>query len=1127
MSVSDWENVKENILPLNSGRDPSKLASFGKASLSSSITTPTPELEIEKEKFENLIKEYKGDDPIDNWLKYTKWVQQSYPGGNMKNELIVLLERCTKLFLSWEKYKNDPRYLRIWITYADMCSDPVEIFSFLETNKIGCNLSLLYEARAIVYENKGNYQQADLAYQQGIQRKAQPLERLQQKHSDFERRLISRMKHQQQQGLQPQQQTPSQDQQSENKVSRSALGTISSSTVGSERKSLAQPTKPSSTMTNDDNQKKRKVPSKSSNSEFMIFDDSLGSSQNVETNSKFLGSAAKKTGGSGSVVVWDELEPELHKHKENTQIAQKWTDSKVPQKKVKSQGNEFQVYCDDPQSLQSSTSSTFNKPMSPNKLQQVSQSSLSRYEQIQNNPLANFPKQPLSTTSTSSSSQRNEKIGYKKALFMINETEELSFEQLRANKHKSQQILRDQEQRRQRELELEMEKQKLQKEMQVEKEKETLKELELQKQKQQQLQQLQQQQQKLNIQMNRPPSPTMTIHTKEAFNDVMAMFNEPLQFESIGPKSFSQSTLDSPFGASTKQPVVMVPTTITSNNIDENDEYYENQENLDPMELMKKRSILTSSQSKVTNRDIIQKQMFNGSPVPPQPHQQQDEEFLTIDDRERIETIDRIDRYVKKEIPTFEIFEDPSLASKTNNSNTNSTDVQMMDKSILGNSISAAANGSTGKGGFTIYEEPNQNFLANSVSSLSISSMSTTPDPTTVIFLSLTPENGILNPYDMEHLYLLEQYVSGNVELYPGFVNVSDDDSQMSKSISEQGEILQKSTTLFSQPQPIGMNLLQCIYSNKSAVGSIQEFNIERTDDLYLQTAEGSSSAWQVMKLQDPPSIWEFYISSQIKQKMASDQLLHYNDIKSLFYFSDRSIMLTDYLENGSIYDLVQSKFPVEESLALYNTIEILKVVDGLHQVGIINGSLSPRSFYFIYGDTSYSDWTSKCNDEWKKKGFRLTNYYRAIDISLYSDGVKFQSQAEHLAEDCSDPLWLKSREYYSYDLDYLGICKVVFYYLSSGKSIALAIRDNQELVVSNLSELPSAYQSNPIWNQLFTKLLNHKCINNSSNVNILKEVQATFESYLESDSRSKFLKNLSRKQKIHVFQFLKSISSS
>jgi hypothetical protein len=65
---------------------------------------------------------------------------------------------------------------------ANFIDDPVEIYTYMFDQKIGCGLSLLYEEWANFLERLGNTKKADTIYQEGISRGAQPLDELKQRH---------------------------------------------------------------------------------------------------------------------------------------------------------------------------------------------------------------------------------------------------------------------------------------------------------------------------------------------------------------------------------------------------------------------------------------------------------------------------------------------------------------------------------------------------------------------------------------------------------------------------------------------------------------------------------------------------------------------------------------------------------------------------------------------------------------------------------------------------------------------------------------------------------------------------------------------------------------------------------
>ena len=47
-----------------------------------------------------------------------RWVQSAYPAGGHQAQLRPLLERCTRELLQHEHYKQDLRYLRVWLQYV-------------------------------------------------------------------------------------------------------------------------------------------------------------------------------------------------------------------------------------------------------------------------------------------------------------------------------------------------------------------------------------------------------------------------------------------------------------------------------------------------------------------------------------------------------------------------------------------------------------------------------------------------------------------------------------------------------------------------------------------------------------------------------------------------------------------------------------------------------------------------------------------------------------------------------------------------------------------------------------------------------------------------------------------------
>ena len=93
------------------------------------------------------------------------WVQREWPSD--ANRTFELSERCTRALKDDERYRDDLRYLKVWIAYADRVAHPAEIFRHLHKLHIGRTLALFWVAWAWVAEKAGDYKFADKLYAQG------------------------------------------------------------------------------------------------------------------------------------------------------------------------------------------------------------------------------------------------------------------------------------------------------------------------------------------------------------------------------------------------------------------------------------------------------------------------------------------------------------------------------------------------------------------------------------------------------------------------------------------------------------------------------------------------------------------------------------------------------------------------------------------------------------------------------------------------------------------------------------------------------------------------------------------------------------------------------------------------
>ncbi|XP_076946137.1 mitotic spindle checkpoint protein BUBR1 [Bidens hawaiensis] len=186
---NEWELFKENVRPLKRGRDIKLLNESLKSGSDAQIRNSLNET---RRKMIKAIDEYEGEDPLQPWLHCIKWIQEAFPSGGDCSGLVVIYEQCVRTFWHDERYKNDPRYLKVWLEYAENCDDAEVVFSFLDTNKIGHTHSVFYISYANHLESKNKIKTANEIYECGISRNAQPIEKLKSAFQKFFARSMNR-----------------------------------------------------------------------------------------------------------------------------------------------------------------------------------------------------------------------------------------------------------------------------------------------------------------------------------------------------------------------------------------------------------------------------------------------------------------------------------------------------------------------------------------------------------------------------------------------------------------------------------------------------------------------------------------------------------------------------------------------------------------------------------------------------------------------------------------------------------------------------------------------------------------------------------------------------------------------
>ncbi|XP_031371620.1 probable inactive serine/threonine-protein kinase bub1 [Punica granatum] len=135
------------------------------------------------------IKTYSGKDLLLPWLRGIKTMKECLPAHLLKEKLPRFLQKCTRTFESNQRYKNDLRYLRVWLELMDYVDEPKLLLKAMETNHIGTKRSLFYQAYALYYEKAKKYEEAEKMYHMGVQNLAEPIDDLKKSYQQFLHRM--------------------------------------------------------------------------------------------------------------------------------------------------------------------------------------------------------------------------------------------------------------------------------------------------------------------------------------------------------------------------------------------------------------------------------------------------------------------------------------------------------------------------------------------------------------------------------------------------------------------------------------------------------------------------------------------------------------------------------------------------------------------------------------------------------------------------------------------------------------------------------------------------------------------------------------------------------------------------
>ncbi|KAH0556847.1 hypothetical protein GP486_005365 [Trichoglossum hirsutum] len=1235
------EEQKENIQSLPGGRSARYLASMLSPSPSLRKGTLSPTLSETQNLHDTIRREYEAelltisesDDPLDIYDRYIKWTLYAYPSAQAtpQSQLLPLLERATKAFLTSSHYKNDPRYLKMWLHYINFFSDsPRETFAFLARHSVGDGLALYYEEFAAWFESAGRWVQANEIYELGIQREARPTERLARRYAQFQERYNQRP-------------------QSDREPSSPALPTV--------RPALAAKVDPFTVSTPGPVDPQARPPSAG-----------IGSGSTRRPHQKLAvfsdpdtREPAIKMGGSEESKAWENIGSLAHRKKENVMEARPWVGETLKAGRKIGGGPKMAVFKD----LSSAQAPIQEKEVPLNAKSELYQQEqinprTGKAERVFVNLEACYPNPEDPSTELSFEELRairrgwigNIQAGGVKAfetcgqestrdgkgvgasiadgsigVGTVPKTREAIPEPSRIVVSPTEAIISEGQ-----EIMAASEKQELSgsqtlgttfhdEDAQLEDERYGVQDgnrgMHHGRPRRLKLKEVKGETQIVKINLESPTGPklrrkvstepTMTFHTRAATDEIYNIFNQPLADAGVRNEDPGEDTGDDDYddctsgGESTGTGLIESRgTSRAASEIGDDDEAKSASEWSD-FTALKHTSILNGDREDtdvseheleglgiltddVAAVSISEKLVTPTSPKPESP--QVRTKFVPIPPEDYEPPPVRPNREHSKSSQNRLPFMTP-IVERTESSLGMSTrnDTRNERRSFAAAKTPSRSNGPCHSTlpGISSEDDLMSSPFQETVDDMAIGPSKVSQPPLLKLADAKTsaalvkgqtsargmaagkdtaPKGPIVkdaqcNPTDGHIRNLIFENLQPPISSYDGFFNRRDQTSGRSTEIRKFARIAEKkcgdkTTTSIVMPPILRFEGADREYMMKKEIGKgafAPVYLVENTsagDD----AEDGGEPAvmgkgkfglerkkLEAVKMEDPPTPWEFYIMRQAKRRLgvsrAADSIIHAYE---MHLFADEGFLVEEYRDQGTLLDLVNiakadnsGSGVMDESLAMFFTIELFRTAEALHAKGILHGDLKADNCLVRFDPVAESEWSIKYRRDgtagWHKKGLALIDFGRGIDMKLFAPTVQFIADWKTGAQDCAE---MREMRPWTYQIDYHGLAGIVHSMLFGKYIDTVADRGSKigggATKTYRIQSPLKRYWQQEIWNVVFDVLLNPlQHVENEEKgilpiVKSMRLVREQMEEWLEGNcEKGMGLKNVIRRTEIAI----------
>lgn len=239
----------------------------------------------------------------------------------------------------------------------------------------------------------------------------------------------------------------------------------------------------------------------------------------------------------------------------------------------------------------------------------------------------------------------------------------------------------------------------------------------------------------------------------------------------------------------------------------------------------------------------------------------------------------------------------------------------------------------------------------------------------------------------------------------------------------------------------------------------------------------------EAMKMESPPNPWEFYVMRLAHSRLGPQHraTMSISYAHELRLYRDEAFLFLPYHPYGTLLDVVnffraEPSGIMDEQLAMFFAIELMRTVEGLHAKSVIHGDLKADNCLLRLDSGEQvlsSHWFANGGGGWSTRGVVLIDFGRGIDMRAFLPEVEFIADWKTSAQDCPE---MREGRPWTWQIDYYGLAGTI-HCLLFGKYIETVRCDQGGLGRTGrkykIRESLKRYWQTELWSDCFEVLLN------------------------------------------------------